>query len=283
MPAYSPEAVARLGLLAADADSEVRWRAACAFSRWEEPRAEAALAALQSDADSRARLFAVRALGRRKIAPSVARLADADPFVRAEAVAAFSAAKAWSEPPDAVFADASPYVRAAAAAAGRADVETSGGRAGDFQARPRRFKPLKSEPSVLFETERGSFTVVLSNEAPNHAAAFADGVKKKLCDGAVWRRVPDDFIVQVDGARGSGRGEAGWSLPDEPNRLSFERGVVGAPREGQDAGGCRLFIALVPAPHLDGRRTAFGRVTSGLDVLDRLEPGDKIVSATLLP
>ncbi len=448
---YSAEAVSRLVLLAGDAEADVRWRAAYAFSRWEEPRAAAALAALQSDADARARLFAVRALGRLKTAPDAARLTDADPYVRAEAVAAFSAAKAWDKLPDAVFTDASAHVRAAAAdaaaasgdakrfaplletlavepgtlASGRAvlalaklrgaaaapaveraaadprwwlraraaeaaawlpdaearllkaaadadprvasqaletmaasttpavialydrtlrdpkaALETRGAvvdAAGDltdpglleglivaktyatgpgssemreglikafkavaakhpetsaraaaalkgfkeFEDKPRRLRALKTAPSVVFVTERGSFTIALSNDAAGHAAAFVDSVKKKLYDGTVWHRVVTAFVVQGGDPRGSGWGDAGWRLADEVTRIPFDRGTVGMPKAGKDTGGCQLFISLVPTPHLDGRYTAFGRVSAGMDVVDRLEPGDRIVSARL--
>ncbi|OGS41146.1 MAG: hypothetical protein A2506_02060 [Elusimicrobia bacterium RIFOXYD12_FULL_66_9] len=59
------------------------------------------------------------------------------------------------------------------------------------------------------------------------------------------------------------------------------RGTVGMPKAGKDTGGCQLFVSLVPTPHLDGRYTVFGRVVSGMEVLDLLEPGDKIVRAHL--
>ena len=451
VPEYSTAAVSRLSQLAADADPEVRWRAAYAFSRWPEPRAAAALAALQGDADARARLFAVRALGKSKTAPDAARLSDPDVYVRAEAVGAFSAAKAWNAIPDAAFADPSPHVRAAAADAaadsgdaarfapllekvlagpgtmapgravialarlgrgasaveaarrdprwwlrarayeaaaflpGAAEVLLEGladsdarvssqaletlaastapaavgaiaralsdpkaplevlgtavdaageraapefadgllsamsrargagaaelredirkslraiaaknpARAGEiekalknfrpFTDKPRRFRPLTSAPSVVFETEKGSFTIALASaaDAGVHAAAFADGVKKKLYDGLIWHRVVTAFVVQGGDPRGSGWGDDGWRLADEINRVPFERGTVGMPKAGKDTGGCQLFVSLVPTPHLDGRYTAFGRVVSGLDVLDRLEPGDKIIRARL--
>jgi len=53
------------------------------------------------------------------------------------------------------------------------------------------------------------------------------------------------------------------------------------PKVGKDTGGCRLFISLVPTPHFDGGYTAFGKAISGMDVVDRLEPGDKILSMRL--
>lgn len=451
VPEYSTAAVSRLVQLAGDPEAEVRWRAAYAFARWPEPRAAQALDVLQGDADPRARLFAVRAQGRLKTAPDAARLSDPDGYVRAEAVAAFSAAKAWDKIPDAVFSDASAHVRAAAADAaaesggaarfapllektlagpgtlapgravialarlrgaaaaslverarsdprwwlrarayeaaaflpGAADILSAGvsdadprvasqaletlaastapavvgildrvlrdpkapletvGTAVDaatgspalidgllaamkgakgpgtaelredirkalladaeknparaeeiaqalkkfppFTDKPKYFRPLKTAPSVLFETERGSFTLVLAGaaDAGVHAAAFVDSVKKGLYDGLIWHRVVTAFVVQGGDPRGSGWGDAGWRLADEISRVPFERGTVGMPKAGKDTGGCQLFVSLVPTPHLDGRYTAFGRIVSGMEVLDRIEPGDKILHARL--
>ena len=452
VPEYSTAAVSRLTLLAGDPEAEVRWRAAYAFSRWPEPRAAKAVAAAQSDPDERVRLFAVRASAKLATPPDAARLSDRDVYVRAEAVAAFSAAKAWNRLPDAVFADSSAHVRAAAAdaaaesrdaarfaplllkmiaepgtlapgralialarlrgdaaaldiararqdprwwirasayqasaflpeadetlrqgagdadprvasqaletlaastapvadlvnrilfdpkapletlgtavdaASGRASPEFIDGllsaldraknsetaelredirkalravaaknpdRAGEIAAalkrfppfadKPRGFRPLKAAPSVVFETERGNFTIALASadDAGNHVAAFVDGVKHGRYDGLIWHRVVTAFVIQGGDPRGSGWGDAGWRLADEINRLPFERGTVGMPKAGKDTGGCQLFVSLVPTPHLDGRYTAFGRVVSGRDVLDRIEPGDKIIRAFL--
>jgi cyclophilin family peptidyl-prolyl cis-trans isomerase/HEAT repeat protein len=452
VPEYSTAAVSSLSRLTADPEAEVRWRAAYAFSRWPEPRASTAAAVAQGDADERTRLFAVRALGKLAMAPDAARLTDPSLYVRAEAVAAFSAAKAWDKLPDAIFADASAHVRAAAADAAaesrdaarfapflqkmiaepgtlapgralialarlrgdaaaleldrarqdprwwirsaayqasaflpgaaetlrrgvddadprvasqaletlaastapvadlvnrvlydeKAALETLGtavdaateraspefldglmavlGRSksadtaelrGDlrkalsavaaknpdraaeiakalkkyppFTDKPRKFRPLKTAPTVVFETDRGTFTIVMASagDAGNHVAAFVDGVKKHFYDGLIWHRVVTAFVIQGGDPRGSGWGDAGWRLADEINRLPFERGTVGMPKAGKDTGGCQLFVSLVPTPHLDGRYTAFGRVVSGLEVLDLIEPGDKILRARL--
>jgi cyclophilin family peptidyl-prolyl cis-trans isomerase len=452
VPEYSTATVVRLTQLAGDPEPEVRWRAVYALARWSEPRAAKTLAAAQADGDARVRLFAVRGLGKIPAAPDPALAADPDVYVRAEAVAALSAAKAWDRIPDAVFADTSAHVRAAAADAAaesrdaarfsplllkelaepgtlapgralialarlrgdaaaldvdrarrdprwwlrarayeaasllpeaegalrqgvsdpdprvasqaletlaastaaivdvlngvlfdrKAPLETLGtavdaateraapelidgllaamGRAkgGDtvelredlrkallktaaknpkrsdeilkalkkypaFADKPRRFRPLKTAPAVVFETERGSFTIALASadDAGNHVAAFVDGVKRGFYDGLIWHRVVTAFVVQGGDPRGSGWGDAGWRLADEINRLPFERGTVGTPKAGKDTGGCQLFVSLVPTPHLDGRYTVFGKVVEGMDVLDRTEPGDKILHARL--
>ena len=155
----------------------------------------------------------------------------------------------------------------------------------EFNDKPRAFRALKTSPEVVFATEKGSFTIALASaaDAGNHVAAFVDSVKRKLYDGLTWHRVVTAFVIQGGDPRGSGWGDAGWRLADEINPIPFERGTVGMPKAGKDTGGCQLFVSLVPTPHLDGRYTAFGHVVEGQDVLDLIEPGDKIISAKLKP
>jgi cyclophilin family peptidyl-prolyl cis-trans isomerase len=85
-----------------------------------------------------------------------------------------------------------------------------------------------------------------------------------------------DFIVQSGDPRGDGWGGPGYTIRDELSRTRFERGVVGMARSAPDAAGSQFFITLSRQPHLDGRYTAFGRVVHGIEVLDRLEQGDRL-------
>lgn len=137
--------------------------------------------------------------------------------------------------------------------------------------------------SVVLKTEKGEIEILLEpREAPVHAACFLDNVRKGLYDGLILHRVVSGFVVQGGDPRGSGWGDAGFSLRDEINRLRYGRGVVGMPKAGKDTGGCQFFITHIPTPHLDGRYTVFGKVTRGLEVVDRLEPGDRILKAQVL-
>lgn len=148
--------------------------------------------------------------------------------------------------------------------------------------KPRTYKRLSMAATVVLETEKGTIEFLLDDiEAPQHAASVVDSVKRGLYEGTSWHRVVTGFVVQGGDPRGSGWGDDGWRLADEIGRRRFIRGTLGMPKAAKDTGGCQLFFSLVPTPHLDGRYTAFGQATSGLDVLDRLEPGDKILSARL--
>ena len=86
-------------------------------------------------------------------------------------------------------------------------------------------------------------------------------------------------MIQGGDPQGSGWGGPGYSLPDEIHPERYRAGTVGMPKAGKDTGGCQIFITHLPTPHLDGNYTVFGRVVSGLEVVDRIEIGDRIVRA----
>jgi cyclophilin family peptidyl-prolyl cis-trans isomerase len=92
-----------------------------------------------------------------------------------------------------------------------------------------------------------------------------------------------DFVVQGGDPRGDGFGGPGYTIRDEINRLRYGRGTVGMALAGPDTGGSQFFITLSPQPHLDGGYTVFGEVESGLDVLDKIEAGDRIEKVVELP
>lgn len=133
---------------------------------------------------------------------------------------------------------------------------------------------------LLLRTEKGDIELELFPEkAPRHVAAVTAMAAKGVYDGLIFHRVVPNFVIQGGDPTGSGWGDCGFALKDEPSRTPFLRGVVGMPNAGPDTGGCQLFIMLAPALHLNGKYTAFGRVVRGLEVVDRIEPGDRIVRA----
>ncbi len=86
-------------------------------------------------------------------------------------------------------------------------------------------------------------------------------------------------MIQGGCPRGTGSGGPGYNLNNEVNMHRYAHGTLGMPDGGLDTGGCQIFINHVPWPSLDGRYTVFGQVVEGLDVVDRIEVGDKIVRA----
>jgi cyclophilin family peptidyl-prolyl cis-trans isomerase/HEAT repeat protein len=134
---------------------------------------------------------------------------------------------------------------------------------------------------VVLETEKGEIEIELFvQDAPVHAANFVELVEKGHYNGLLFHRVVSNFVIQGGDPRGDGFGDAGYSIRDEINPIPFERGTVGMPKAGKDTGGCQFFITHVPTPHLDGRYTVFGKVIRGLDVVDKIEVGDRITRAS---
>jgi len=135
---------------------------------------------------------------------------------------------------------------------------------------------------VRLKTSRGVITMMLlPDEAPVHCVNLARLVSRGFYDNRRWHRVVADFVIQGGCPRGDGWGGPGYTIPDEIGTRPYVRGTVGMPKSGDDTGGCQIFITHLPTPHLDGRYTVFAQVIEGLDVIDRIRVGDKILKATL--
>jgi cyclophilin family peptidyl-prolyl cis-trans isomerase/HEAT repeat protein len=132
-------------------------------------------------------------------------------------------------------------------------------------------------PRVFLQMKQGRVEIHLNVvEAPLMSATFLDLARRGYFDGLTIHRVVPGFVVQGGDPRGDGNGGPGFALRDEIGQRPYGRGVVGMALSGKDTGGSQLFITLAPAPHLDGRYTVFGWVASGMDVVDKIRPGDVI-------
>ena len=136
----------------------------------------------------------------------------------------------------------------------------------------------------------GTVTIQLRPDlAPNHVERIQALVRRGFYDGLNFHRVVPGFMAQ--GGDPSGTGEGGSELPDlkaEFTPLPFLRGTVGAARtDSPDTANSQFFIMFVPNANLDGNYTVIGRVTGGMDAVDKIAPGEppaqptKIVKATL--
>jgi peptidylprolyl isomerase len=126
--------------------------------------------------------------------------------------------------------------------------------------------------------------------APRHVERLQTLVRQGFYNGLTFHRVIPGFMAQ--GGDPKGTGEGGSSLPDlkaEFSAMPFLRGTVAAARTGDniDSANSQFFIVYLPNAGLNGNYTAFGRVISGMDAVDKIAPGEppaeptKIVSATL--
>ena len=130
-------------------------------------------------------------------------------------------------------------------------------------------------PHVFIETERGTIEIELDVlDAPLTSDNFMTLARKGYFDGLTFHRVVPNFVVQGGDPRGDGDGGPGYTLRDELNQEPYVGGTVGMALAWRDTGGSQFFITHSPQPHLDARYTVFGRVVSGMDVVDNIRLGD---------
>ena len=137
---------------------------------------------------------------------------------------------------------------------------------------------------LMIETNRGSLELELYPEhAPKTVNNFVFLAKEGYYDGVVFHRVISNFMIQGGDPTGTGRGGPGYKFEDEVagNPLKHEQGVISMANAGPNTNGSQFFITHSPQSHLDGKHTVFGRVVTGLDVVDAIEQGDTMVKLTV--
>jgi peptidyl-prolyl cis-trans isomerase B (cyclophilin B) len=134
-----------------------------------------------------------------------------------------------------------------------------------------------------FDTDRGPIRVELApDKAPLTVANFVNLAKRGFYNGLSFHRVINDFMIQGGCPQGTGTGGPGYKFEDEANNgLRHERGVLSMANAGPNTNGSQFFITHVATPWLDGKHTVFGKVVSGLDVVDAVKQGDTIKSVTI--
>ncbi|RAK65756.1 peptidylprolyl isomerase [Hymenobacter edaphi] len=137
---------------------------------------------------------------------------------------------------------------------------------------------------VRVSTARGPVVLrLLVEEAPGSVASFVQLIRQGFYDGKNFHRVVPNFVAQGGCPRGDGWGGTDYTLRSEFADRGYLTGAVGLASAGKDTESCQWFITHSPTPHLDGRYTIFAVVESGMDVVHRLDIGDRIDKVELLP
>jgi len=146
----------------------------------------------------------------------------------------------------------------------------------DFYETPRLVNPPVST-QVYLEMDGGLIQIELAVlDAPLTVETFITLARKKFFDGLTFHRVVGDFVAQGGDPRSDGEGGPGFTIRDELSQRPYLRGTVGMALDWADTAGSQFFITHSPQPHLDGRYTVFGRVVSGMEIVDQLQPWDVI-------
>ena len=138
--------------------------------------------------------------------------------------------------------------------------------------------------TATFKTSRGDIVVeLLAKDAPQSVNNLVFLARDKFYDGTVFHRVIANFMVQGGDPTGTVRGGPGYQFNDEtsnnPNR--HERGVLSMANAGPNTNGSQFFITHVQTPWLDGKHTVFGKVLKGMEVVDAIRQGDKLITVTI--
>ena len=142
----------------------------------------------------------------------------------------------------------------------------------------------KKTYKVTIETIRGPIVLDLYPEhAPKTVNNFVFLVNQGYYDGVTFHRVIADFMIQGGDPTGTGRGGPGYKFEDEVkgNPLRHETGVLSMANAGPNTNGSQFFITHSPQPHLDGKHTVFGKVTSGMEVVNAVRQGDKMIKVVV--
>jgi cyclophilin family peptidyl-prolyl cis-trans isomerase len=127
--------------------------------------------------------------------------------------------------------------------------------------------------TATMRTSEGAITIELFEEdAPKTVGNFRKLAGDGFYDGVIFHRVIRDFMVQGGDPTGTGSGGPGYTFEDEINDHKIVRGALAMANAGPNTNGSQFFIVTTgEAPWLDGKHTVFGRVTDGMDVVDRIE------------
>jgi cyclophilin family peptidyl-prolyl cis-trans isomerase/protein-disulfide isomerase len=154
---------------------------------------------------------------------------------------------------------------------------------------------ITSNYEAIIHTEYGAIHIELfADLAPLAVNNFIFLAQNGWYDEVTFHRVIPGFVAQAGDPSGTGYGSPGYAFINEQSNLTFNQpGLVAMANSGIDTNGSQFFITLGSAPNLNGKYTIFGKVTSGMDIVEKLtprdpeqqtilQPGDKILSVDIL-
>ena len=141
-----------------------------------------------------------------------------------------------------------------------------------------------NELVAVFTTSKGEIRIRLAAEgAPMTVANFVNLAQRGYYDGLKFHRVIDNFMVQGGDPDGTGMGGPGYNFGDEfgPGLRHDSAGVLSMANAGPGTNGSQFFITHGPTPHLDGKHSVFGKVTSGQEVVDAIAQNDVMTTVKI--
>lgn len=139
--------------------------------------------------------------------------------------------------------------------------------------------PTTDGKTALLQTSMGDITIEFNSKvAPNHVENFKKLARSGFYDGTTFHRVLPGFMIQGgdpntkdDDRSNDGKGGPGYTIDAEFSDIKHTRGIVSmARRSDPNSAGSQFFIVVKDSSHLDSQYTVFGKVTSGMDVVDKI-------------
>lgn len=155
------------------------------------------------------------------------------------------------------------------------------------QAQQPRSPQAQQQPATklaTIKTNKGTMVIRLfAAHTPKTVANFEKLAQKGFYNGLTFHRVIPDFMIQGGCPQGNGTGGPGYTFADEfhPQLKHSVPGLLSMANSGPNTNGSQFFITHKPTPWLDGKHTIFGQVIQGLDVVYKIEKGDRMQSVTV--
>ncbi len=143
---------------------------------------------------------------------------------------------------------------------------------------------IGAQPRLSLKTDEGEAVLVLwPDVAPGSVANLAQLTKDGFLKNKAFHRVVPNFVIQGGSPSGDAYGSLDYSIRSEFSPIHYDtEGMLGMASAGRDTEGTQFFITHSPTLHLDGRYTLFGKVEQGMDIIHKIQQGDRILEARFL-
>jgi peptidylprolyl isomerase len=137
-----------------------------------------------------------------------------------------------------------------------------------------------TEDTLILETSKGPVTILMRPDlAPQHVSRIKELAREGFYDGIVFHRVIDGFMAQTGCPQGTGTGGSGKKLKAEFSKEKHVRGTVSMARaQNPDSGDSQFFICFADAPFLNGQYSIWGKVTEGMENVDKIKRGEPVAN-----
>jgi peptidylprolyl isomerase len=138
----------------------------------------------------------------------------------------------------------------------------------------------ETHDTLVLETTQGPVSIAMRPDlAPAHVARIKDLVREGFYDGVAFHRVIDGFMAQTGCPQGTGTGGSGRKLKAEFSKENHVRGTVSMARaQSPDSADSQFFICFKDAPWLNGQYTVWGKVSAGMENVDKIKRGEPVAN-----